>query len=68
MTILVKTDNGTSTAINLAKHSWDTENVPGDESRIKMTLDDGREFHIGADKYEQILRALGNTKGFMLLD
>jgi hypothetical protein len=67
LTIIVRPENGRSTAVNLTKHSWETEIVPGDESKIQMTLDDGRMFIIGLDKYEEIVSALEKAKDFMIL-
>jgi hypothetical protein len=67
MIILLQENNGRSSAINLAKYSWETEVVPGDDSQRLLTLDDGRTFNISADKYKEIITALGKTDGFMLI-
>lgn len=68
MTIIIKGTEGKSTAVNLSKHSWETEVVAGDESKIKMVLDDKRGFIVGKDKYNEIVSALEKTDGFLVLE
>jgi len=67
MIILIKGEAGKSSAINLAKHSWETEIVPGDDSSIRMILDDKREFTMNKDKYDEITTALEKADGFLVL-
>jgi len=65
MTILINSGGGKSSAVNLSNHSWDTEIVPGDDSKVRMILDDKRTFVLAKDKYEEILSILTKTDKFM---
>ena len=67
MTVIIKGSNGKSSSVNLSKHSWETDVVPGDDTMIELTLDNGKKFTLQLDKYEEILSKLEKESGFMVL-
>jgi len=68
LTVLIKTAQGKSEAVNLAQHSWEAAPLEGDDTKVKMVLDNGKAFIIKLHKYNVLMEQLAKLDNFLVLD
>jgi len=68
MTVLIRTTSGNRKAVNLTNRSWETAPLEGDDSKIKMTMDNGEEFIMKVANFDALMDKLEKSEDFMSLD
>jgi len=68
VTVLIRTASGNRKAVNLSNRSWETAPLEGDDSKIKMTMDDGEEFIMKVSSFDALMEKLEQSEDFMSLD
>jgi len=68
VTVLIKTTQGNSRAVNLLKRSWETSPLEGDDTRIKMVMDNGEEYVMKVSNYDILMDKLSKSDDFLALD
>lgn len=68
MIALVKNSTGKKSAVNFSVHSWDSAPVEGDDSKVRLTLDNGKEYIMEVSSFDKLVAALGKSDGFISID
>ena len=67
MIVVITSNTGTSSAVNLANHSWETSPIAGENSMVSLVLDNGKEFTLPVAKYDEIIEKLKEENGFLVV-
>lgn len=65
--MLIVIESGSSkVAVNILKHEWSMDPVPGDDSRMLLKIDDGREIPLKKEEADNIMKKISKSQDFLV--